>query len=478
MRQTRREFLRSAGAAGVALAGASTFACEVKQEVPFEGIYTDKFTYTRGEPIRVFLSLQSDATVTVRLYREDTQFVHIVASVQARSCHFGRPDDAGVLGADFVVSAVIFTDSLEPGLYTVSIAETDLRPENLYNSYHAFGSRNDIARLVITNENPGSRSRILWVHDSLTGTAYGSFGGQSLYGIPPVERRTVSFARPGLEIATWNWALPRFLRQRGYEFEYIDLVALAAQSGSSLRAAYDLIVCQGQFEYVPTPALVAIDEFLRMGGNGFFAANEFAGWRVRLSSGSQMTTYRGYYQIEDPLYGVPGAERDVAGTGMTIPGGPRETEVTGNTLWAAARAVPGAWADSPLYIGPETSWLVEGTGVQDGDVLPAAFTEWASGTLIGWASGRPFVLPSEHTGVPPVTHVWSAFPSSNGIEWWNWNGEPNFGAWPQFNGYATALYQQRESGGQVITLPSQDVANRFTHPIYERLLLNIFQRLT
>jgi len=478
MSQTRRDFLRSAGAAGIALAVAPTFACDPTQETPFEGIYTDKFTYAQGEPICVFLALQSDATVNVRLYREDTPQPFIAVTVPVQSCHFGRVSNAGVLGADFVASAVLFTDALEPGCYTVSVEAADLRPENLYNAYHAFPSRNDIARLVITSANPGSRARTLWVQDSLTGTAYGSFGGQSLYGDPPVQRRTVSFARPGLEIATWNWSLLRFLRQQGYEFEYTDLVALAAQSGSALRAAYDLIVFVGQFEYVPTSALVAVDEFVRMGGNGFFAASEFAMWRVGLNPSSQMTTYRAFYEIEDPLYGVPGAEREVAGTGMTMPGGLRETEVIGNTTWAATRAAPNAWADSPLYIGPETSWLIEGTGLQDGDVLPAAFNEWATGTLIEFAAGKPFVLPSEHTGVAPITHVWSAFPSSVGREWWNWNGNPDFGSWPTFPGYATALYQQRTSGGQVITLPSQDVANQVGNPIYDRLMLNIFQRLT
>ncbi|TMA31510.1 MAG: twin-arginine translocation signal domain-containing protein, partial [Deltaproteobacteria bacterium] len=35
--QTRRDFLRTAGAAGMSLAVAPVFACEVKEETPFEG---------------------------------------------------------------------------------------------------------------------------------------------------------------------------------------------------------------------------------------------------------------------------------------------------------------------------------------------------------------------------------------------------------------------------------------------------------
>ncbi|TMA31502.1 MAG: hypothetical protein E6J87_15510 [Deltaproteobacteria bacterium] len=317
------------------------------------------------------------------------------------------------------------------------------------------------------------------MHDSLTGTAYGSFGGQSIYGYPDVARPTVSMLRPGLGRGTENFLPLRFLRQHGYEFDYMDLVALAAQSGQSLRSAYDLIVFVGQFEYMPTAALAAVEDFLGRGGNGFFASNEFAAYRVRLSPTSQMTTYKTFYETDDPLCGVPGSESEVAGIGMTTPGVLRETEVIGNTVWGGKNASPGTAANLPLYITPATSWLLEGTGLGNGDVLPGAFSDWAAGTPIEFVAGWPVVLPSEHTGIQPVTRVWGAFPSSDCKEWWNWNGETNPGLWPPYNGYATALYQQRASGAQVITLPSNHIANyHIGNPLYERLLLNIFQRLT
>ena len=338
---TRRDFLRTAGAAGMSLAVVPVFGCEVEEETPFEGIYTDKFTYSQGEPIRVFLALQSGSTVNVTLFRDDTPVSSAVRVVPVRSYRFGRIYEAGGLGADFVVSTVLFTDDLEPGLYGVSISPSEMQPANRVNTYHAFTSQNDFARFVITSATPGTRARTLWVHDSLTGVAYGSFGGQSIYGYPHVARWTVSMRRPGLDRATWEFGSLRFLRQRGYEFEYMDLVTLASQSGQSLRSAYDLIVFVGQFEYVPTAALAPVDLFLRLGGNGFFAANEFAAYRVRLGPTSQMTTYKTFYQEEDPLYGVPGAESEVAGIGMTMPGVLRETEINGNTVWGGMNASPG-----------------------------------------------------------------------------------------------------------------------------------------
>ncbi len=338
--QTRREFLRTAGAAGMSLAVAPVLGCEVAEETPFEGIYTDKFTYAQGEPIRVFLALQSEATVNVRLFRDDTPSSVNVLVEPVRTYRFGRVRDAGELGADFVASKVLFTDDLEPGVYGVAIDASELQPANRLNSYNPFTSQNHFARFVITSATAGTRARTLWVRDSLTGVAYGSFGGQSIYGFPPVIRRNVSLLRPGLGISTLDMMALRFLRQRGYEFEYTDLAALAAESGKSLRAAYDLIVFIGCFEYVPTAALEAVEGFLRLGGNGFFAANEFAGFRVRLSSSSQLTTYRTFYEIEDPLYGVPGSESDVAGTGMTMPRVLRETEVIGNTFWAPCTRRP------------------------------------------------------------------------------------------------------------------------------------------
>ncbi len=143
--------------------------------------------------------------------------------------------------------------------------------------------------------------------------------------------------------------------------------------------------------------------YLDGGGNLFCASNEFAIFRVRLDLVNQnLTTYKYDFQSSDPLAGT--GSPSVAGIGMNIPDTVWETEIVGQTLWAAFRVTePPAAADLMLHNVADAGWILEGTGLGAGDVLPAAFSLFGTGTLIEFDDGgSPVVLPSGSRACRPA----------------------------------------------------------------------------
>lgn len=469
----RRGFLLSA--LGAAAAWATGATCHLPDTL-FEGIYTDRFTYRQGQWILVACSLRSSQPVQVELLKYHSSGGH-VAFHAAQAADRGNPRSAGIRGAMFPYVAAIDTTDLEPGYYGVSIQAELLQPETRENHYNSFRSLNYLARFVVTPRTPGSYAKILWVHDSLTGTCYGSFGGQSIYGAGEVHTNVVSYARPGLQRATNTFAPLRFLRDHGYEFEYADLVELTQMSAEDL-AAYDLAVCIGEFEYMPVEAMERLADFVDAGGNLFVASDEFGSFRVRLDLASrQLVTFKTDFQALDPLYGT-GSKR-VAGVGMNIPEGILETELIGQCIWAAHHVVAETFVDLPLYRVPEVDWILEGLDLGSGDVLPGLFLSFATGHRLDLSSGSPAIVDPETTRTPPGTVVWAALPSPDGRDWTQANGRP-LGQWPLLSdGYATATYQERPSGGRVVTLPTYTfMTKHLGEPVYDQLLLNIMQGLS
>jgi hypothetical protein len=330
---------------------------------------------------------------------------------------------------------------------------------------------------VVTASTPGSHSRLLWIHDSLTGVCYGSFGGRSIYGPTGVRVTTVSTARPGLDRTVGYWQPLRRLLAAGYELEYVDLEALALE-GETFLDAYDLVFVVGQFEYVPHAVMARLARYLDGGGNLVVASNEFAIFRVRLDTGPRtLTTYKWYFEAEDPLHGSGSPE--VAGVGMNIPETIWESELTGQVLWASHQVTNGAGTDMSVHHQQEAGWILEGTGIGAGGALTGAFNYFGTGNLIAFDDfGEPFVVDRERTRTPEDIVVWATTPSSDGREWWNAAGRDVY-HWPVFGGYAVATWQRRPSGAQVVTLPTFTMLRTDSvYPQYQRILLNLAARLS
>jgi hypothetical protein len=477
---TRREFVRaSLAATGLAAGAASPLGCVPSSENPFEGIYTGRFTYRVGEPIRVHAAIQTPGVVELTLRRSDQPrgVIDVIPILPSSRGNTWRP---GIRGAGFEVACTIPTDDLQPGVYQLSVPQQALLPENQHTLHHRHPSENWHQRFVITDPVPGSRSRLLWVHDSLTATCYGSYGGHSIYGGDGVRVSSVSWRRPGLTRTTSQAASLRLYQDNGYEFEFIDVIALAQAPAGTLEN-YDLIVVAGQFEYIPHSVMLHLESFLAGGGNLFVASNEFGIFRVRLDEERGiLTTFKDEYAASDPLFdsGDPSNDAHVAGVGMTLQGSIPETAICGQTTWAAWQPVPIS-PDLPIYGRPEVEWILEGTGLEGGGALVDAIPDFTSGTLIEFDdTDLPFPVYNQLSHTDSSTVVWAALPTPQAKAWFMTPGQP-IDDWITFPGHATATYQPRASGAQVVTLPTQAIAKRHIgDPVYDRLLLNIIGGLS
>jgi hypothetical protein len=481
---TRREFLRSSLTAASVLT-MPNYACPVGGQwgIPYEGIYLDRSTYRPGDMINVHCSLRSGASVFLDFVRVDVQPNLRFARLTATPQNFGDPNP-GSRQAVFLVAASLPASELPYGVYQVRIPSEALLPENRLNVSNGFPTENSLAYFVVTPVAPGSFSRLLWVHDSLTGVAYGSYAGQSIYPTAEGGARTVSYLRPGLgQSAGFTRNSLPFLYGHGYEFEYIDLIELSAAPPGYLDA-YDLVCCVGQFEYVPNEVIDHLVSFQSGGGNVYSACNEFGVFRVRLDHlRHTMTTYKWDYVNEDPCYlsGDPAQLHLVAGIGMCAPANAYETEIVGQTVWPAHRVSVGELVSLPVHNVAQAGWIFEGTGIGSGDELPYALNEYASGLCLEFDSGEPQAMHAAELRLPEGLVVWGARPSSDGIDWRAFPGTPT-NEWPALkSGYATATLQQRSSGAQVVSFPNSVMAEWHVghgSPIYDRMILNIFERLS
>jgi hypothetical protein len=477
---TRRDFVRaSIAATGLAAGAASPLGCVPSSENPFEGIYTGRFTYRVGEPVHVYAAIQTPGVVELTLRRNDRpdQVIDVIPILPSSKGNTWRP---GVRGAGFELACTIPTDALEPGIYQVSVPREALLPENQRTLYHRHPSDNWYQRFVVTDPAPGSRSRLLWVHDSLTATCYGSYGGESIYGGAGILVPTVSWRRPGLTRTTNQFASLRFYQDMGYEFEYIDVLALH-QAPDGYLDNYDLIIISGQFEYLSHSVMAHLDTYLDGGGNLFVASNEFGIFRTRLDEQRGMlTTFKDDYELSDPLFdsGDPANDAHVAGIGMTLTGSIPETAICGQTVWAAYQPFPIS-PHLPIYGRPEVEWILEGTGLEGGGTLIDAIPDFASGTLMDFdEAGLPNPMYTNLSQTDPNTIVWAALASPEAKAWFHSPGQP-IENWITFPGYATATYLTRASGAQVVTLPTQAIPQRHIgDPVYDRLLLNIVNGLS
>lgn len=438
-----------------------------------EGLYGDQFTFRAGvDSIDLRVSLLDWTTVEITIHHLDYingGFVFGVYNVAV--------DDAPM---PFPVRLSLDTTGLEPGIYEASIDPLAMREENRENqsgdSGSSFTSHNHLFRFVVTAAVPGSYSNLLWLYDSLTPTAYGGFGGESIYAGSGSEGvNTISWRRPGLDHPHDPNPSPlRRLKSNGYRFEYMDAIAFSEAPESSIVDPYSLIVVQGQFEYLPHTFLSHLKQHVANGGRLLLAANEFAIFRVRLDvTAGTMTTYRFDAEEDDPVTGV---ER--AGVGMHNPDTIWETELAGLTTWPVRNLGGFPKQDMKICHPSDTGWLFEGTGFSD--FVPSYFWDWSAGNR-GVLSGNQFnMIDAGLSRTPSDTLVWGAVPSINGRKWdeaepgetdWNWPVDPD--------GYALCTLREPGNDARVIGMAGHQVLQHsFFLPGYDRLFDNIFAYLT
>ncbi len=461
-----------------------------------EGIYTDKFTYEVGEPIRVHAALQTDGLTPVTLKRLGENYQgtdpvpngRIVSQVTALIPYWGLPlsQNPGVYGAGYYEVCSIPTAGLKPGLYRVELPLGAFQPEHLENIWNTFNTPNWCCYVAIQHpEDAPDRPRILWIHDSMTSICYDCYGEYSIYpadGGRTVD--TVSYQRPGISrLLEWDTGLIQFIEtsEPDLVMDFMDLLALDQKPLGYLNDKYDLVVCVGQFEYLSHPMMAQLKSFLDSGGNAIFTASEFAAFRVRIDSQSKtLTTFKWDWALDPEFQAGSALTEAVAGIGMCNPTSILESELLGQQMW---NAMSNPLQDMQIHNWSEASWIFEGTGLGADGILPAAVGQFATGNHLTFEPEPRIISPGGvDQRIPENTLVWASAPSNEAVDWWNADGNTDPASFSRVKepsaGFATATWQRRPSGGQVITYANQLMSSHgVDREPYRTIFRNVLRRL-
>jgi len=479
----RRHFLRLAvGMTGAAAhAGLASWPAFAQSSILREGIYTSRFTHRRGiDGIEIHATLLDVTSVDVTLKHLDGPVLDYVVGVYTVSVDASQISEypgipsggVGQLGPAFPVRLSLDTDALGSGLYEISIDPLAMRPENRETlTSTGLVSNASVARFVVTAPTPGSESNILWLHDSQTGTAYGGFGEESIYGGQGLTKVfTASYHRPAIDRGTSeSKSLLRKLKADGYSFEYMDAVEFSL-APPLIAHTYDLIVVTGQFEYLPHSFFANLMEHVNSGRNLFLASNEIGAFRSRLDPlASTMTTYKTDADLVDPVSGV-----NRAGVGLHNPDTIWETEFAGLNVWGANNFGPPPRLNMTIISPNETGWIFEGTG------FSGEIPNWAGWFVAGnrgqiLADTFTFIDPAQ-SRVPSDTVVWVATPAPAARQWWDIQpGIPSW-EWPfDADGHALCTWRETNAGARIIAVSSQYMLQHFHSLLgFERMFENLF----
>jgi len=224
------------------------------------------------------------------------------------------------------------------------------------------------------------REPLLFMASTLTWGAYNSWGGLSLYHGPGISRNTrydnrariVSLRRPidpagwqqvsAMDLATVTW-----LETQGVDVDYTTDVALDQRPSTVLQHA--ALVTGGHSEYWTRRMYDTLDGAVARGVNVAFLGANNVWWQTRLEAdGARMVVYRDPH--EDPASKQsPSLTTMVWGQGMLR----RDIASLNGESHTAIQVVGG------LRLMHPPAWLVAGTSLTDGSVLPMVVGNEADG---------------------------------------------------------------------------------------------------
>ena len=248
------------------------------------------------------------------------------------------------------------------------------------------GSGDEEGYVLLTVWNPRSTAAYLMMARSLTEEGWNTYGGYSYYqgkgpcilgqmGSYPVcnRARVVSFDRPddtnhgASDFLSNEFPLVQLMEKDGLDVAYCTDVTV--DEHPSVVLAHRALLSLGHDETWTYNERKAAQEGLRHGVNFFFgAASVLRHSRLQASSlgpDRQEVDYRDY--TEDPLYRRGGDPMNVTGnTWSSPPANWSEIPFVGEEYSGYLTA----GASAPLVVTDSSSWVYDGTGLQDGSELP------------------------------------------------------------------------------------------------------------
>ncbi|MBU0639562.1 MAG: hypothetical protein KKB50_11910 [Planctomycetes bacterium] len=319
-------------------------------------VYTDRMSYAPGDTIFLHVSTTS-LTYKFEVYRETWTKLRLERIPAIPGMFHAVPDKEPWLGANWPVSfAWRIPGDCETGSYFIKLTNNN---DGTY-TYRPF---------VVTPREPGYRSRVAFITNYNTRTAYNAWGGKSLYySYVPGEDRTarVSFLRP---FDDWSGKGGFFygsycalseLEDAGFAPEY--WTEWDIEQDPDLLHDYDVVVTAEVNEYTTCTYYDALVLHHRRGAHiASFSACDIH-WQARYENdGTIMASWKG--SLDDPLWGTPGQTTRWAWEPLNRP-----PSVLIGTEFAqySQQFLP---EDLVVQDTPASEWVFAGTGLQPGDAF-------------------------------------------------------------------------------------------------------------
>ena len=237
--------------------------------------------------------------------------------------------------------------------------------------------------LVVRDERP---SDLFFQSSVTTFQAYNAFGGESLYtdaddALPGHKAVAVSFDRPygsrngTSDLLRWEALFARYLERYGYDVSYTTVLDVV-QEGAAAVKKRGAFLSVGHDEYWPVEERDALDDARDAGVPILFFGANPAYWKVRMSSPGVdgkprvMTCYK-QFPAKDPLAGSPQATGRFRDAPINRP-----EEALVGVMYESWILLAHPWV-----VTDDKSFLYQGTGLANGDVLP---------NLVGYEYDRTF----------------------------------------------------------------------------------------
>jgi hypothetical protein len=341
--------------------------------------YASATSVARGSSIRLFVNTTEPA-YTISIYRigwYGGQGGRLVAGPIRRA---GVRQPAAAKAAD---TRLVECDWIDP--YVLSIPSNDADPTDWASGFYlaklTAGSSGKQSYIIFVVRDDPRASALLCQSSVTTYAAYNNWGGHSFYPTDSEgekEAVKLSFNRPYTnpqqpdkgkgagDFFSWELHMVRFLEREGYDVTYTTNIAVHAAPESLQRHRGFLSV--GHDEYWTGRMFDAMENARDSGVNlGFFGAN-MGYWQIRLepaASGQPDRTvvcYK-YASLQDPAYhSDPGSTTYLWRETQNPPINRPEAALIG--VMYDYNSV-----DLDMVMSDCSSWICNGTGLQNGDVL-------------------------------------------------------------------------------------------------------------
>jgi hypothetical protein len=357
------------------------------------GGYLSSLSVAQGDSLSFFISTYAPQ-FDISIARLGDQITPITSIDNVSGGMQSYSDSAFFYGCHWVANATIAIPlSWKPGIYRAIVAgDSAIQP----------------MVFVVKSKSPGSTSHTLVCLTANTWQAYNNWGGKSLYNFNSSNKQgsvKVSFDRP-FSVATaamysrWTDKLVSWLDRNNFDAEYCTNQDL--DRNPHLLDNYDVYCTVGHDEYWSRPERNEIQSFVDRGGRVIVLSGNTCWWQVRFENNLHtLVCWRD--PLTDPL--IPNQDSIATVVWSRPPLNQPPNLLLGANFEHGGYVNDGAlYPDSLGYGGytayRTTSWIYDGTNVEDGDVIgqsSAIVGYEVDGVDMKWMKGFPIPTGSDQT---------------------------------------------------------------------------------